>query len=455
VGEIQSTNKVVVRNDTDLYEVAEDTEQYTGVLILWLIISTLLNIIYSFLQKIYYKCFPIKPPKKISLSPQKKEELVREDTNHGSDRRGEFKGTNRSEGKTSVAVIIPVRNEAQNMEQLLNALIKQNYPKILMEIIVVDDFSEDNTVSLAQNILNQTDIKHQILHLNDFVHEKLNAYKKKAISIAVEHTEQELIVTTDADCNMPENWLRSVVQFYETTNANLIASPVLFKTEKKSDAFSRFQILDFCGMQLITASCLQSGIFNMANGANLAYKRSAFVQVNGYEGIDHKASGDDMFLVYKIAQLDRTKIFFNKNPNAVVRSNIAGSLKDFIQQRFRWTSKAAHYQDKRMTAMLGILLLFCVSLVINFILTVVVSIFPVSPPLGGWGALGALALFIIQFLVKSVTDYILLNAASSFFNEKKQLKGFLISELYHIAYIVFIGILGNFISFEWKERRGR
>ncbi|MCB0512299.1 MAG: hypothetical protein KDC72_07105, partial [Bacteroidetes bacterium] len=217
--------------------------------------------------------------------------------------------------------------------------------------------------------------------------------------------------------------------------------------------------LDFCGMQLITAACIKSGIFNMGNGANLAYKRSAFKQVNGYEGINQKASGDDMLLVYKIAQIDDNKVFFNKNIEATTQTEIIHNLKSFLQQRFRWTSKAMDYQDKRMTMMLGLVLLFCVSMVVNFAMIIGIilyyQIFPNHTIVGYLQFLSVLFFLIVfsfQFVLKTIADYILLNEASSFFNEKRQLKGFIISEILHIAYIVYVGIVGNFVSVKWKDR---
>ena len=399
---------------------------------LWLIISICLAIAYFLLQLLFYYQW----------------------------RQTETITNTENSVNTSVAIIIPARNEAQNISNLLDAILQQDFPKELIEIIVVDDCSEDETLAIVQQKLQQNTFAYKVLELKNFIDvEHLNAYKKKAISIGVEQTNQELIITTDADCIVPKNWLKKIVQFYESTNANLIASPVLLHSSTHFTFFSRFQILDFCGMQLITAACIKSGIFNMGNGANLAYKKSAFKQVNGYEGINEKASGDDMLLVYKIAQIDNNKVFFNKNIEATTQTKIVHNLKSFLQQRFRWTSKAMDYQDKRMTMMLGMVLLFCVSMVVNFAMIIGIilyyQIFPNHTIVGYLQFLSVLFFLIVfsfQFVLKTIADYILLNEASSFFNEKRQLKGFIISEILHIAYIVYVGILGNFVSVKWKDR---
>ena len=399
----------------------------------WLIISVILTISYALLQFLFYYQWERTP-------------VIQH---------------NKTTVRTSVAVVIPARNEVANIAKLLESILQQDFPKELLEIIVIDDFSEDGTLQIAQNILEQATVNYKILELKNFIQEPLSAYKKKAITVGIENTQQELIVTTDADCVMSPDWLKSTVQFYEFTDANLIASPVLLHSSLHPTFLSRFQILDFCGMQLITAACLKSGIFNMANGANLAYKRSAFLQVNGFEGVNQKASGDDMLLVYKISRLNKHKVFFNKNIQAVTQTDTVNNLKEFLQQRFRWTSKATTYQDKRMTVMLGVVLLFCVSIAVNFLMIPCLMIYYKIIPNHTVGYLKFLItylflfIFSFQFVIKTISDYILLKAASTFFGEKRQMKGFVISEILHIVYIIYVGILGSFISYKRKGRNMR
>jgi cellulose synthase/poly-beta-1,6-N-acetylglucosamine synthase-like glycosyltransferase len=359
----------------------------------------------------------------------------------------------------NVAIIIPARNEAQNISGVIQSILKQNYPKHLLEIIIVDDYSDDNTATFAQQCLQNQEIKYKILSLKDYVKDDIVAYKKSAIEYAVQQTNQEIIITTDADCIMKEDWIASIVNHFVQKNAVLVASPVVLMADKLN-IFNRFEMLDFCGMQLITGACIRAKIFNMANGANLAYTRAAFLKVNGYQDIKKQASGDDMLLIYKMAKLDANKIFFLKNTNANTYSKTTDSILSFIQQRFRWTSKATTYQDKRISIMLGIVLFFCISIFLNFFAIlgypIYYAIFPNHSLLGLTNFLNVflfIFVFCFQFFSKTIVDFYLLKTAVNFFNRKELLQKFLLSEVLHILYIVFIGIFGNFMPYNWKGRK--
>lgn len=363
--------------------------------------------------------------------------------------------------KTSVTVIIPARNEADNIGHLLQDITLQIYPTDLMEVIIVDDYSEDETYTICQKYTQEFSfIKvfklQEILPENTFT----EAYKKKAIEQAVRLSSGSLIITTDADCRLQQNWIHSIVSFYEKENCALIAAPVGYYKEKTH--FQHFQALDFCGMQAITGAMLRMDIFNMANGANLAYEKEAFLSVNGYQHIDQKASGDDMFLVYKIAHKFPNRVQFLKNKAAIVLTQPMQNIADFLQQRFRWTSKSAAYQDKRITIILGLIYLFVLSIWMNafyFIGKATYSIlFPDRTLVALIQFLPAfffLAMAIFQLLCKSIIDYIFLKSAARFFNREDLMQSFFISEVHHCWYIPFVGTFGNILSYKWKGRKLR
>lgn len=363
-----------------------------------------------------------------------------------------------TEQTTSVTVIIPARNEEKNIGNVLHDLTLQIYPQQLIEVIIIDDSSEDNTYTIADEYAQKYTFIN-VLKLQDIVtNEKhTTAYKKKAIAAAVQRAKGKLIITTDADCRLQQYWIQSIVSFYETEKCSLIAAPVGFYNEKTK--FQHFQALDFCGMQAITAAMLQMEVFNMANGANLAYEKEVFLSVNGYQDIDHNASGDDMLLVYKVAQKYPEKVKYLKNKTAIVLTEPAQTLTAFLQQRFRWTSKSTAYQDKRMTLILAFVFLFVLSIWINTILfseallhTLFFSNHTIIEFISFLPALLYFLMLLFQLSLKSVVDYFFLKSASTFFNRDDLMKTFLSSEILHIWYIPFVGILGNILSYNWKGR---
>lgn len=360
--------------------------------------------------------------------------------------------------KTSISIIVPARNEATTISFLLQDILTQNYPKNLFEIIVIDDHSEDETFAIVEQLSTQND-SIKIYKLNELLPnlETTTSYKKRAIETAVNLAKGDLIITTDADCRVQENWLRSIATLYENEKVKLIAAPVCFQNEQSY--FQKFQSLDFCGMQAITGASLNMEIFNMANGANLAYEKKAFLEVNGYQDIDEKASGDDMLLVYKIAQKYPENIRFLKDKNAIVYTHPTTTVNEFLQQRFRWTSKSTSYQDKRITWILGLVYLFVLSIWMNafyfFGRLIYTSIFPDHSLIGLMQFLNSFLfffLFLFQVFCKSVIDYFFLKSASSFFNRTDLMKTFFSSEIFHIWYIPFVGTFGNILNYKWKDR---
>lgn len=360
---------------------------------------------------------------------------------------------------TSVSIIIPARNEAANIGNLLKDISAQIYPESLVEIIVIDDNSEDDTNEIVSNLKSQIS-NLNIYKLHDLIEEndKQSVYKKRAIEVAINLAKGTLIITTDADCRLQKHWIHSIVSFYEKEKCALIAAPVGFYNEQTR--FQHFQALDFCGMQAITGASLSLGMFNMANGANLAYEKQAFLDVNGYQNIDKKASGDDMLLVYKIAQQFPNRVRFLKNKAAIVLTEPMRTFRDFIQQRFRWTSKSASYQDKRITAILGLVYLFVLSIWLNalyFIGRSVYSIIFPTPTLIGLidflPVFFVLIMLIFQVACKTIVDYFFLKSAATFFNREDLMKTFFTSEILHIWYIPFVGTFGNILSYKWKGRK--
>lgn len=360
---------------------------------------------------------------------------------------------------TSVSIIIPARNEAADIGCLLYDITQQVYPVALMEVIIIDDFSEDDTYSICKKYAEQFPYI-KVYKLREIVpdDELLQAYKKKAIEAAVQIATGKLIITTDADCRLQQHWIHSIVSFYEEEKCVLIAAPVGYYQD--NTRFRHFQALDFCGMQAITGASLKMKMFNMANGANLAYEKQAFGEVNGYQNIDKKASGDDMLLVYKIAQRYPEKIRFLKNKASIVLTKPMYTLGDFLQQRFRWTSKSASYQDKRITGILVLVYLFVLSIWLNgfYIIGKIIaaSLFPdhtLSALINFLPVFLFLFILIFQIVCKTVTDYFFLKSASSFFNREDLMKTFFSSEFHHLWYIPFVGTFGNILQYKWKDRK--
>ena len=176
--------------------------------------------------------------------------------------------------KTKFSIVVPFRNEAENLPILLDSFSKLNYPMELIEFILVDDDSEEK--------LQVADCRLQIAVINNI--RVSNSPKKDAILTAMQTVKNDWIITTDADCVVNENWLSVLDNYIRLHDVSMIAGAVTYECE---DSFlHHFQQLDLASLQGATIGSfgLRKGF--MCNGANFAYTKSFFQDLNGFEGND-------------------------------------------------------------------------------------------------------------------------------------------------------------------------
>ncbi|MEY3687246.1 MAG: hypothetical protein RIR84_87 [Bacteroidota bacterium] len=328
-----------------------------------------------------------------------------------------------------VSIIVPARNEEANIGRCLDGLLAQDYPTGLMEIIVVDDRSEDKTACIVNSY---TDKRVKLISVS--ADEKFG--KKSAVAKGVHAAQHEIIVTTDADCSYNKTWLATLVACKEDRQVTMVAAPVAFRKEKSF--LEIFQSLDFISLQGITAVAVTNKLFNMCNGANLLYTKTAFEKVNGFEGIDQIASGDDMLLMEKIDKAFPNQIAYCYAHAAVVETDAAASWKAFLQQRIRWASKAKNYSSTLIKATL--LLVFSVNLI------------PILLLLFGFFNSIYFKYYLIYLLIKALGELPFMLHASMFFGKQRLIAWFIPSQIFHTAYTVIAAFFGMITQYEWKGR---
>lgn len=333
-----------------------------------------------------------------------------------------------------VSVIVVVRNEIKTIENLIQQLLKQDYPTHLYEIIVVDDSSNDGTLSVLKNY--QTLQKIKLIQLADYINADEIAHKKKGIETAIKQSTGELILTTDGDCRIENQWIKTMAFAHEKMNAQFITAPV--KIIGKTSIVEMFQSLDFTGMMALTSVGIQHRFLSMSNGANMAYTKQAYQAVQGFKHIAHTASGDDVLLLEKIKKQFPNAILFLKSKNAMVETYAESSLQQFVQQRIRWTSKSKFYSELGIKIIAMLVLLTACTVVISGVLSLFIG--------------SKSSHFLIFLIIKSIADFVLLACASPFFNLQKLLFFFPVLEVVHTLYIFTIAFWGNISTYEWKDR---
>ena len=338
---------------------------------------------------------------------------------------------------TPVSVIIAARNEEDAISACINDIINQDYPRELLEIIVVDDASVDSTSRLVQHIIiNNPGVNIKLIQLTD--NNTVVSPKKRALSEAIKVAEGKLILTTDADCRIGHKWLSTMVLFYQQNNSKMIIGPVNF--HKEQNLFQKMQSLEFTGLIGITGAAAFLNQPVMCNGANLAYEKEAFILVKGFENNDNKASGDDVFLMLKFKKIFKGKnIHFIKSQEAFVYTAAKTTVPEFISQRKRWASKSIYYRDFGAIMLALFVFLFNVSILFSLGLSFFSNKFT--------------GLFFVMAGIKFFTDFAFLFTVSSFFEKRNLLWLVIPEQVLYPLYVITIGVAVQFRGYKWKDRK--
>lgn len=331
-----------------------------------------------------------------------------------------------------VSVIVAARNEEDNILNCLNSLIKQDYPKALTEIIVVNDSSQDNTASKVLAYITE--------HQNDnikLIDSPEKSGKKQALYQALKISNGDVILTTDADCTRGNQWISVMQSFLNRNDTFYITGPVEFiATSHKSDL-----ILGTEFMSLIAsgAGAIGAGFPIMSNGANMGFVMQAYKQLGDDPLCSQQASGEDVFLMHAFRnKFGSRSIGFAKSREATVYTLPPGTIKEFISQRLRWTSKSRSYKN-------GFLIFTALNvLLINTLLAVllILSIFLSDMRFPA----------LILFGIKLLADFPLLAAFSVFIKKYNRILVIIPLELLIVFYTTLTGIAGNFVNTSWKGR---
>lgn len=335
-----------------------------------------------------------------------------------------------------VSIVIPARNESENIQACLSSIFKQTYPKHLFEVIVVDDYSTDPTLRMAREI-NEKNLL--VLDLMQYLGNpgEYSPNKKKAIALGIKNARGELIITTDGDCLVGENWLHAMVNCYTQSSYKLLTGPVLMKPARFP--LEIFQQLDVVNLVGITGATIRNGFPTMCNGANLMYARQTFLEVEGFKGNHDVPTGDDIFLMQKINERYPGSVGFVKDFDACVFTRPEKGITGFISQRVRWISKSSRFSDWRVAAVLYFAYLFNLLIVFAALATI-----PQSPM--NWLPIAVIG------GTKLITDLLFNIPITFFFKKPLLLLLFPFINVAHVAYVIIIGVLSLTGKYRWKDR---
>lgn len=328
-----------------------------------------------------------------------------------------------------VSVLIAARNEGKNIEKLLQSLYNQTFDKENFEVIIVDDHSDDDTFGISESFK----VSHPEMSLK--LIKATGSGKKQAISQALHAADNEVVIVTDADCELPAKWIEKMLAFYIAKDLKMLLGPVLLSPA--DTLFEKLQVLEHMSLIASTAGSTAIGMPVMCNGANMMYDRKSALNVEKDRTDMKLASGDDMFLMEQfIARYGSKAIGFFLNREVIVKTATMPNLKAFFRQRTRWTSKTKAYTNWKIIATALTVFLFNLSIVFFFVAGFFMPVF--------W------AFYVLYVIMKTLIDYPIIRRISAFMKQKKLKFWTLPLEFIYPLYVVFTAIAGMFTKVRWK-----
>jgi len=336
------------------------------------------------------------------------------------------------EAQTHFSILIPFRNEVENLPQLLKSLSELNYPQHFFQIYLVDDHSEDDSQEICLKYIEKLNLK------NVHVLENKNlatSPKKSAILTALEKIKSGYVVTTDADCLFPENWLKHFDKCIQNHNPDLIAGPV--RIVEGETFWQKFQVLDLMSLQVIGLGSFKTKTPLMCNAANLAYNVKTLKDLNAFDKHQQHISGDDIFTLQAFHKAEKV-IKAIIHSDAIVWTRGEQNFKNLTQQRIRWASKAKYYQNKSLIGLGVLVFLSNLILVLSLFLAFWYDSFKT------W--------FWLLWVLKLVSDFAVLNMGDQFFKTGLCARDYVLMLLIYPFVSVYFAVLSFGGKFKWKGR---
>lgn len=328
-----------------------------------------------------------------------------------------------------ISMIVPFRNEENQLPELLDCMKAIKYPKNLFEIIFVNDHSSDNSQSIVNSVLPVLSNCELIINSSDI------EGKKASIKHGIEFAKGELLILTDADCSFSPSRLTDFANFFvQNKKPDMIIGLVDYKDEPFF--LSKIMRLEFLSLILSGAGFAGRGTPMYCNGANLGVKKTVFD-----EELDLKyelASGDDVFLLHELKK-QKNRIKLLKSRGSLVFTAPPEGLKDFFFQRKRWGAKSLSYTDRETIILTLFVFLTNFLIPIVFVLSVVTNEY---------------MLFLLGIAAKLSIDLLLFIVGIRFFKIGIEVLIVPFLELIYPFYIFITGISGIIKKpFHWKGRK--
>jgi glycosyltransferase involved in cell wall biosynthesis len=195
-----------------------------------------------------------------------------------------------------ISIIIPMYNSQKTIIQTLTGL--QNQSKDDFEIIIVDDGSTDNSLSIINEFIKKS--KQKIIVIKE-----KNSGPAMARNLGVDNSSGEIIIFLDSDCIPPENWVEEMVK---PLKGKIVGCNCGYVVKNKECLVARYVDYEIAKRheRLKVTSIDTIGTYSAS------FVKKVFLEVGGFDTKYRNASGEDFDFSFKVKRLGYDFIFTNK-----------------------------------------------------------------------------------------------------------------------------------------------
>ncbi|NIR51577.1 glycosyltransferase [candidate division KSB1 bacterium] len=337
---------------------------------------------------------------------------------------------NQVEGTPKVSVVVAARNEEQNLRRCLEALTHQSYPRERLQLIVVDDRSQDGTREILNHYRSKLPELLKTIRIAE--NETHPSSKKHALTRGIARATGEFIFTTDADCTPPSAWISEMASLF-APEIGIVIGPAPITA--KNELWDKLMGLNTLAKEFVAAGAAGWNLGVTCTGRNLAYRKAVFHEVGGFNNIAHSLSGDDDLFLQEVTGATRWRVTYSLNPNTAVPSQAKKNLSSFVTQHRRHAS-AGQYYTKPIQASYLVFNIANLSLFVFFAFGLFYDdLFPLA---------------MLTFGLKLILDFLALYLIAKNLRKETLLVVFPLWEIFFLLSQIFISPLGFVGKSRWK-----
>jgi cellulose synthase/poly-beta-1,6-N-acetylglucosamine synthase-like glycosyltransferase len=251
-----------------------------------------------------------------------------------------------------VSVVVPFRNEEARMGTLLDGLAVQNYSA--WECVLIDDRSADQTPALlAAFAASGRAPSASVITLGENPGPN---HKQYALLKGIEAARGELILFTDADCELAPGWIAAMVSRMNSPRTGAVIGPVFKRPLAVAGFFSLYQCFDHAVRYMYLAASTGLGAAGGGFGNNLILRRTALDAIGGYGAVPPSPT-EDAALIARVRSATAYRVRSVCGTDTAVFTAPEASWSSFVRQTLRWNNGGLFSPDLATRCNFGFLMI--------------------------------------------------------------------------------------------------